>query len=584
MQPDRDHIQIALGFARAACRDRKRRRNGLLIQQASRRFLEDMKRARKKSCPFFFDPEAASRACQFIELLPHVEGKWKDPNLVLHPSHLFLLVQLFGFRKREGITLENGRTFHPRRFNTVLFAVARKNAKSTLAAAILLYCFCTEPEEGAQVITAATTYSQAQIILHIARRMVQRSPGMVEAFGIQVWSKSIIRPSTGSRFEAIHAKASSQDGLNPSHVALDEIHAHKTPDLLNVLSSAQGGRFNPLWLYTTTEGYENPGPWRDLREFSRKILGGVFKAEEVDHFLAIVFALDNTDRSLGVVADDDFKESAWIKANPLLDVNPHLMTAIRTAAVEARSMPSKLAEFRIKRLNRPASVADGWVNLQTWRECSGEVDLARLRGVPCWGGLDLASTSDLCAFRLVWWMEGQIYTWGWRWVPEQSLKDRSERGAAPFQAWREQGWLISTPGNVTDYSAIEAQVIEALQTFDIQLIAYDRWNASDLINRLMAVDAPMVEFVQGPKSYHPAMQALERAYMEKRLHHGGDPVLSWCASNLVARLDQNLNMAPDRKNSSDKIDDFAALLMAVGVSLASESQSLESFIADPIIT
>src|SRR5690606_6176032 len=156
---------------------------------------------------------------------------------------------------------------------------------------ILLYCQCCEDEEGAQIISAATTFPQASIIFNVAKRMVQKTPDLQEEYGLELFSKSIARFETGASFKPIHAKASTQDGLNPSHVGLDEIHAHKTADLLNVLTSAAGARSNPLFLYTTTEGYVNPGPWGEIRRFAEQLLSGVFGAE-ADHFLAVFYAVD----------------------------------------------------------------------------------------------------------------------------------------------------------------------------------------------------------------------------------------------------------------------------------------------------
>ncbi|MFP1683350.1 terminase large subunit [Alloalcanivorax sp. C16-1] len=554
----RDYVAIAKEYATAATKDRKGKEHGRLIRLAARRFLDDLKRARKKRArPFIFDEWHACDVCDFLEKLPHVEGKWDSPTIELHPSHIFFLVQLFGFRRNEPISMpgwgEDGK-FHPRRFTSALFAVARKNAKSTLASGILLYCECCEPEEGAQIISAATTFPQASIIFNTAKRMVEKTPDLQEAFGLEVWAKAVTRFETGSTLKPIHAKASTQDGLNPSHTALDEIHAHKTPDLLNVLTSAAGARANPLWLYTTTEGYVNAGPWADIRQFARKLLEGVF-GHDADHFLAVFYAVDPDDK--------DFDEAVWRKANPLMDVNPHLMAAIRKEAVEARQMPSKLAEFRIKRLNRQASTADGWVNLGKWKKCAGAVDLEWLADYPCWGGLDLASTTDIGALRLVWLVDGVAYTHGWRWAPEAAVAFRTERGTVPYASWVEAGLLKQTDGDVTDYAVIEQDILDLRDRFNIQEIAYDPWNASDLVNRLVAEEVPMIQFIQGTKSYHPAMQALERAYIGKKLVHGGDPLLLWCASNLVARRDVNLNMAPDKKRSADKIDDMAALLMAI---------------------
>jgi phage terminase large subunit-like protein len=553
----RDYVAIATAYADEAIADKAGKRYGKWVRLAAKRFKEDLQRAKAKSSPFTFDSWHATDACDFIEKLPHVEGVWKNPDgtdqaeILLHPSHVFFVVQLFGFRNHDG----------SRRFTSALFAVARKNAKSTLAAAILLYCQCCENEPGAQIISAATTGSQARIIFNVAKRMVEKTPDLREAFGLDCFASSIARFETGASFKPINAKASTQDGLNPSHVGLDEIHAHKTADLVNVLTSAAGARRSPLWLYTTTEGYPNPGPWSDLRNFAKQVLQGVF-GNEADHFLALFFALDDK--------DSEFDEAAWIKANPLIDVNPNLLNAIRKEAVEAKSMPSKMAEFKIKRLNREAASAEAWIDLERWAQCTRPVDLAFLEGKPCWAGLDLASTRDLTSFRIVWPVDGVYYTWGLRWVPQYAVSQRTERGTIPYAAWVQSGHIIQTDGDVCDYEKVEADILAACKRFKPGAIAYDAWNASDLVNRLTAASLPMVQFIQGPKSYHPAMQALERAYIAGNFAHGKDPVLTWCASNLVARTDQNMNMAPDKKRAPEKIDDMTALLMAIGASLNAE--------------
>ncbi len=263
-------------------------------------------------------------------------------------------------------------------------------------------------------------------------------------------------------------------------------------------------------------------------------------------------------------ADDDFDESKWIKANPLIEVNPLLLKEIRKIAIEAKAMPGTLAEFKIKRLNRQASTSTGWIDLQKWRLCNGPVDLEWLKGHPCVMAFDLASTTDLASLRLVWRVDGRLYTVGKRYVPEATVKSRSERGTVNYLAWVEAGLIIQTPGDVIDNEIIERDVVEWYEIFKPSEITYDSWNARDIVRRLMDKDYPMVEFIQGPKSYHPAMYALEVAYIAGNLNHAGDPVLQWCASNLIARRDVNMNMAPDKRKSPEKIDDMSSLLMAIG--------------------
>lgn len=568
----RDYVAIAKAYAKKALAKKNRKRFGVWVRLAAERFLSDLERAKKKGAPFYFDEWHARDVCDFAEKLPHVEGTWDTPTIVLHESHVFFLVQLFGFRKPDGT----------RRFSKALFAVARKNAKSTLAAIVGLYCQNCEDENGPQIITGATTGQQARIVFNVAKRMVEKTADLREAFGLVPFANAIASINNGGTYKPINAKASTQDGLNPSCVILDEIHAHKDHDLLNVLVSAAGARANVLFLFLTTEGYDSPGPWAEEREFAKKVLRGIVQA---DHFLAIYYAVDEKDEDLGTEADDDFDESAWPKANPLMDVNPILKDEIRKAAIEAKEKPGTHGEFKIKRLNRPSSVAGGWVNLTKWRECRGLVDLEVLRTVPCWGGLDLSSTNDLTSFRLLWRLDGQLYTYGWRWVPPAQIRKRVARGLVPYQAWVESGLLIECGQEVIDYAPIEAKVLEVRDTFNLQCIGYDNWNAVQSVQRLKQAGVPLGMFRQGPQSYHPAMQDLELHYLAGKLAHGNDAVLNWNASNLVARQDANLNKAPDKRKSTEKIDDMAALLMAVGTSLSvAPKPSLDDFINDPIGT
>lgn len=540
-----DFVAVAKAYAAEAVADVKGVRHGKFFRLGAQRFLSDLKLANAKGAPFTFSPAWANRACRFLECLPHVEGKWDTPTIVLHPAHVFFVVNLFGFRSPDGAV---------RRFTSALLATARKNAKSTISGGIALACLCLEDEQGAQVISAATTGSQARIIFNVAKRMVEKTSALRDTFTLEPLANAIVRHEIGGVCKPINAKASTQDGLNPSVCALDEIHAHKDHDLLNVLRSAAGARRAPLFLYTTTEGYENPGPWAELRSYSQQLLQGLVEGQ---HFLACFFAVDDK--------DDDFDEATWIKANPLMSVNPHLASEIRKEAAEARSMPGRLAEFRIKRLNRRAASAEAWVNLTKWNKGNKPVDLDALQGLPCWGGLDLASTTDMCAFRLLWQRGDEFYTWGRYWLPEDAVKRAKAKGNQTYSSWSESGLLTLTQGEVTDYDQIEREILADYQRFLPSKIAFDPWNAQQMANNLVAAGVPMEQFIQGTRSYHPAMQNFETIYTSGKLAHAGNPVLTWNMANLVARKDVNENLAPSRKASAGKIDGAVALIMACGL-------------------
>lgn len=535
------------------------RKFGMYVRLAAERYLKDRIRADAKKgqlhkeAPFLFDGDKARDACSFIEKLPHIEGRWETRNIVLHKAHIFFVVNIFGFRNADDT----------RRFTSALLAIGRKNAKSLLAAAILLYCICCEPEPGPQALTAATTGQQARVVFNIAKKIVEQTPELREAFSLEPFSNAIAAYEVDGVIKPINAKASTQDGLNPSHVCLDEIHAHKSHDLLNVLQSAAGARLNPLWLYMTTEGYETPGPWPEMRHFAHQLLHGVIQAE---HFFVVIFALDEQVGQPGDAgyrkADEDFDESKWVKANPLMEVNPILLREIRKAAIDAKQMPGRLSEFRIKRLNRRSSVAQGWVDLLKWRTCGRAVDEKVLAKLPCWGGLDLSMTSDLTSFRLVWLLDDILFTKGWRWVPKIAVKKRGERNLIPYKGWVQTGCLIECGDEIIDYDMVADTIIKAKGTFNLQMVGFDDWNSKQIEKKLTDAKVPMQRVIQGPRSYHPAMKDIEERYTTARIAHGNDPVLAWNASNIVVRRDSNNNMAPDKNKSLEKIDDFVSLLMA----------------------
>jgi phage terminase large subunit-like protein len=543
----RNYCQIAYEYALAAIADGKRERHCKWVRKAAQRFIGDLKRAGSKGCAFGFDTWEANNVCDFIEKLPHVEGSWSTKTITLEPAQIFILANVFGFRRRE-----NG----SRRFTDTYIEMARKSAKSTLTAGVALYCLTSEDENGPQVVIGATTGSQALKVFTPARNMVERTRALREAFNIKAWAHSISCEDNDGYIQPINAKSSTQDGWNPHVGILDELHAHKDRGLHDVIKSSFGARRNPLMWRITTAGYNSLGVCFEQHQLVEKILDGIFSA---DHYFGIIFTLDD--------GDDEFDEHVWIKANPMLGITPSL-ASMRDYAKEAKQSPDSRGEFLTKRLNRWTTAHKGWINMEQWKHCSRKtepIDISEmLLSTECYGGLDLAATSDITAFVLIWLIEGRLKIRGRYYLPEETVKPRTERGNVPYQTWVAQGFLTLTPGNVFDDEFVQRDIEAALKQFKVKEIAFDPWNATSLVNRLQSSGAPMVEFRQGPKSYHPAMQDFEKLLKAGRIDHNNNPVLTWAASNLVVRRDANMNMAPDKKNSLEKIDPMVALLMALG--------------------
>jgi phage terminase large subunit-like protein len=527
------------------------------VKLACKRHLDDLDRW-KNSGPYFFSPLHGNKICGFIEEMPHIEGVWETANIVLEAWQIFCLVVAFGWRKRA----DNGRS---RRFSKVYLEVARKNAKSTLTAGVSLYCLCCESEPAPYVLIGATTGDQANKVFRPARLMAKKLPALCEEFGLQVWAKSITCEDNGGYIQPINAKANTQDGHNPHLAVLDELHAHKTRELYDVLDSAFGSRTNPLMWIITTAGFDSAGVCYEQRSYLTKILEGVLAAE---HFFGMIYTLDEN--------DSEFDPAVWPKANPNLGVSVKLDT-LESAAEEAKAQPGKQGEFKTKRLNVWCSAAHAHVNALQWRRCNGPVNLESLRGIPCWGGLDLASVSDLTSFRLVWGVNGRVKTWGLRYLPEAAVVPRTIKNSVPYQRWKNtelNGWplLTVTEGNCTDYRVVERDIKWALTHFNVQGIGYDPWNAADLVQRLIDDGAPMIEVRQGFASLTGPMKECDRLYTEGLLDHAGDEVLTWCASNVVAKKDDADNIKPSKSKSNEKIDDYVALINALAVYINDENQ------------
>ena len=552
----RDYVQIALDYARWAADEKNAGEVGLFLRLGARRSLTMFEEATSDAGRFDWSDWHANDICDFVEKLPHVEGVWDTPEIQLEPFQVWFLVMLFGFRHSKTGT---------RLVTTAVLLIGRKNAKSTLVAPIALYCLCCEGEVGPQVVTAATTGAQAGIVFNIAKRMVEQMPDLADAFHLTPRAKAVACFSNGGTFKAVNAKASTQDGLNPSCIVFDEVHAQKDRGLFDVLRSAAGARRSPLFLCPTTEGYENAGPWGDLRKMAHDVLRGVVEA---DHLFAAIFAIDDE--------DDELDPACWPKANPLMRVNPMLRAAIEKEAADAKTMPSAMAEFRIKRCNRPSSTAQGWTNLSRWNACRDQPDVAsaaRHESI-VYLALDLSESTDLCALRAIWRTpDGYANTIARRWIPASALKQRTNRGAMFFAGWVEKGLIEVCEGDVIDHRVVEAAVMEFCARFRVAKLGVDPWNATELTVRLIERGVQVEKFRQQFSSYHPAMSDLERVYLSGKLRHGGDPVLRWNAANLVPRFDEQRNVMPSKKRSADKIDDMCALIMANGMMLASQGEA-----------
>lgn len=510
------------------------------VRLAVERHLRDLGEGESRG--IYFDANAAQHVLDFFGFLKHSKGEWAGQTVTLEPWQQFYLWALFGWLRDDGT----------RRFRTAYQEVARKNGKTTIAAGVGLYLFDADEEPGAEIYTAATKRDQARIAHSEATRMVKASPFLRKR--IRAYKDNLHIVGTASKFEPLGRDSDSMDGLNVHGAIVDEVHAHKNRDVWFLLDTATGSRRQPLMFGITTAGFDRQSLCYELHTYTEQVLKGVI---EDDSFFGVIYTLDE--------GDDWEDERHWAKANPNLGVSKK-WDDMRRKAARAKEMPSALNNFLRLELNIWTQSVTKWVPTDKWRACAGYVDADGLSGRICYGGLDLSSTTDISAFVLVFppQSDDDAYQVLCRfWVPEEAMRLRSRRDKVPYEAWVRQGLITTTPGEVIEYDYVLQQIDEDAQRYDLAEIAFDRWGSTQISQTLENAGMTMVAFGQGFASMSAPMKELERMILAGELAHGGNPVLTWMADNLVARMDPAGNIKPDKERSTERVDGMVALIMAL---------------------
>lgn len=436
-------------------------------------------------------------------------------------------------------------------------SVARGNGKSGLLAGLglghLLGPMC---EPYGEVYAAALDREQAGVLYRMTKAYIEAVPWMAARVNIKDYNKSITDEETQSTWTALTSDARKAHGLAPSFWIADEVAQWKSRELWDNLATGMGKRAQALGVSISTQA-------ADDHHFLSEMLDGEHDETVYVQLHAAPEGCDLDDRE------------AWAAANPALGTFRDLKE-FEIACDRAKRMPSFEPAFRLLYLNQRVDAEARFLTRADWEANHEAFDIADLEGERCWGGLDLASTRDLNAFCL-WFPDHGRALW-WHWTPADSIDERADRDRVPYRLWADQDFLALTPGNATDRRAIVRQLAEVRAMFDVQGIAYDRWRFEDLRKMLdeEGIELPLVPFVPGIKSYAAAMDAFERAVLERDMRHNPNPLLNWQAGGLVVETDSAGNRKPTKAKSTSRIDGLVCGIMAVGLAAAHpEAQPLE---------
>ncbi|MGK2857914.1 MAG: terminase large subunit [Thermoanaerobaculia bacterium] len=519
------------------------------IRLAVERHVRDLKEGPARGLTF--DATAAQHVIDFYAFTNHSKGEWAGKPFTPEPWQQFVDWVTFGWKKADGT----------RRFRVSYLEVARKNGKSTKAAADAIYLMLADGESGAEVYSVATKKDQAKIVWEEAARMVRASPALRARIGVLRNNMHVL--AKHSKYEPLSSDEDTLDGLNPSAAIADEIHAWKTRGLWDVLETGTGARRQPLLLPITTAGSDKKSVCYELHSYGKKVLEGLV---EDDSFAAFIYAIDADDRW------DD--ERVWIKANPSLGITVKL-DDLRRKCLKAKEMPAAQNAFRRLHLNEWTEQDVRWLDLDVWDENGHDVDPAMLEGRRCYAAFDLSSVTDLSARGLLfpptdddelWYVLMKFY------VPAENVQKRVKKDGVPYDRWIEEGYITATEGDVVDYDVIRNDLRADGEHYEIVEIAFDRWNATQLSTQLAGDGFTMVKFGQGYHDMASPSRELEKLLAARVLAHGKNPVLRWMAGNVTAEMDAAGNRKPSKAKSTERIDGIVALVMTLGRAIVAEVQ------------
>lgn len=503
---------------------------------------------------YIYDASVADSVVNFIEKhIKHTKGPLSGKPFILEQwQKEDIICPLFGVKDKNGL----------RRYKFGYFEIPKKNGKSPLLSAIVLVMLIFDKDEGAEVYSAASTRDQAKIVFGDACKMAKKDDFIKSK--LTVMQHAIIYGNKS--YKALSADIGANDGINANLVVFDELHRQPNRLLYDVLVGSMAAKEQPMFLMITTAGDNFNSICYEQHDYAIKVRDGVIKDER---YLTVIYAAD--------AKDDPFIESTWKKANPNYGISVR-KDFIKEQADKARQNAAYLNTFLRLHLNIWTNVSEVWITDEIWQNCEKQLKKELLKGEVCYGGLDLSSKSDLTAFSLCFPPnEGRSYypdkyiLFNYSWLPKEKSKDSADKNNTNYIQWLKDGWIEETQGNVIDYDYIQERIEQECAIYDVQNIAYDPYNSTQIVGKLEEKGLPMYSHRQGDVSMNFPTLEFEVKVSRGELVHDSNPVMRWQVSNGVLKYNTAGNLCKVTKNvPNQKIDNLVSSIMALGLSLVPE--------------
>ena len=491
----------------------------------------------------YFDIKAADRVRYFFaKFLKHSKGQFAGERFeLLDWEWEYIVAPAYGLKRPDGL----------RRFKWVGAGVPKKNGKSTLLSGISLYMLIGDNEPGAEVYSIASDREQASIVYNESTNMVEKSTALSARLRIRKATKRIMYPAGQAIYRVLSSISNTKEGYNTHCLLFDELHAQKNRDLWNVFRYSGASRRQPLFFWISTAGVDKDNIGYEQWEYARKIQN----SQIIDtDYLPYIQEPDEK--------DDWKQEATWKKVNPSYAITINARD-FQTECTQAQENPAEENIFKRYRLNIWTAQTTRWISIDKWEACARQYSQADLKGEKCWLGLDLATTTDICAAVALFKVDTKFRVLPYFWIPREALTKRARSNKTRLEKWVAEGRIKVTDGDVQDYGVIRADINALADVTPVREVDVDPWNATSLATDLQG-DGFKVEYVRtGFLSISAATKEFEKLVLSQGIEHPNCPVLNWMFGNLAIEHDASGNIKPNKKKSTEKIDGMVALISAL---------------------
>ena len=510
------------------------------------KLVENVVEDLETSTKYYFDEDEVERVLKIMSTFPMTKGSYTSMNFgeCILDWQIFFIGCIYGFKKKSDNT---------RRYRNALLLISRKNGKSALASAIMVYNYLFDKEGAAECYSVANNSDQARIVFQTSQTMLNKLSEQSQAIKnvIDIRRYQILKKNDPEAMcKYLASNSSTLDGLGASLVVFDECHEYKDDAMVSVMRSGSGHRKQPLMLFVTTAGFVLEGLLHNYYKVGKDIMDGYATD---DTFFPMIWEID---------PEDDYNNSkCWFKANPAARAGIVSMEWLQNEYQTAKNN-GNLNGFRTKNLNQFVAGSDVWISDEDWKKCSWKVDDKDLLGEECFVGIDLSMTDDLTSIGLFF-PKYKVFK-HFNYFPEDNRQTYGKKNYSVFTNMSNAGELTFTAGNMINNYMVQSEVQRLGKLYKIKRCAIDKWNAAQLITDLANDGFDIHSMPQNFNIMGSAFKELTKAFVLGEVSHQDSPMINWQRNNVVLETNFAGLIKPDKKKSSNKIDTIVSITMAFG--------------------